>query len=192
MGREGEGMKDREIVRLFLRRDEAAIEQVQQAYELYCRSIVSRILRDETDVSECVNDVWLAAWNSIPPNEPERLATYLGKLARNIAIDRVRANGAQKRCAEQYALSLDELAEVISDGGSPEQQAQHRELERAIGEFVRGLPELQRRVFLCRYWYLDSLAEIGARFGYSESKVKSMLHRTREKLKRYLQKEELL
>ncbi len=185
-------MKDREIVRLFLRRDEAAIEQVQQAYELYCRSIVSRILRDETDVSECVNDVWLAAWNSIPPNEPERLATYLGKLARNIAIDRVRANGAQKRCAEQYALSLDELAEVISDGGSPEQQAQHRELERAIGEFVRGLPELQRRVFLCRYWYLDSLAEIGARFGYSESKVKSMLHRTREKLKRYLQKEELL
>lgn len=185
-------MKDREIVRLFLRRDEAAIEQVQQAYELYCRSIVSRILRDETDVSECVNDVWLAAWNSIPPNEPERLATYLGKLARNIAIDRVRANGAQKRCAEQYALSLDELAEVISDGGSPEQQAQHRELERAIGEFVRGLPELQRRVFLCRYWYLDSLAEIGARFGYSDSKVKSMLHRTREKLKRYLQKEELL
>ena len=185
-------MKDREIVRLFLRRDEAAIEHVQQAYELYCRSIVSRILRDETDVSECVNDVWLAAWNSIPPNEPERLATYLGKLARNIAIDRVRANGAQKRCAEQYALSLDEMAEVISDGGSPEQQAQHRELERAIGEFVRGLPELQRRVFLCRYWYLDSLAEIGARFGYSESKVKSMLHRTREKLKRYLQKEELL
>lgn len=185
-------MKDREIVRLFLRRDEAAIEQVQQAYELYCRSIVSRILRDETDVSECVNDVWLAAWNSIPPNEPERLATYLGKLARNIAIDRVRANGAQKRCAEQYALSLDELAEVISDGGSPEQQVQHRELERAIGEFVRGLPELQRRVFLCRYWYLDSLAEIGARFGCSESKVKSMLHRTREKLKHYLQKEELL
>ena len=170
-------MTDREIVQLFRRRDEAAIEQAEQAYALYCRSIASRILSDATDVEECVNDVWLAAWNSIPPNEPERLATYLGKLTRNIAIDRVRASGAQKRRTERYALSLDELAEVIPDGNGPEQQVRAAELE---------------RVFLCRYWYLDSLAEIGERFGYSESKVKSLLHRTREKLRHYLQKEELL
>ena len=164
-------MTDREIVLLFRRRDETAIEQVQQAYTLYCLSIASRILSDAADAEECINDVWLAAWNSIPPNEPERLATYLGKLTRNIAINRVRAKGAQKRCTEQYALSLDELGEIIPGG---------------------SVPEAQRRVFLCRYWYLDSLAEIGKRFGYSESKVKSMLHRTREKLRSYLQKEELL
>ena len=185
-------MTDREIVQLFRRRDEAAIEQAEQVYALYCRSIAARILSDATDVEECVNDVWLAAWNSIPPKEPERLATYLGKLSRNIAIDRVRASGAQKRRTERYALSLDELAEVIPDGNDPEQQVRAAELERAIGAFVRELPEAQRRVFLCRYWYLDSLAEIGERFGYSESKVKSLLHRTREKLRHYLQKEELL
>ena len=185
-------MEDAEIIDLYWQRDQRAIDETHGKYGGFLAGIAWNILRSHSDAEECVNDVWLAAWNSIPPNEPERLATYLGKLARNIAIDRVRANGAQKRCAEQYALSLDELAEVISDGGSPEQQVQHRELERAIGEFVRGLPELQRRVFLCRYWYLDSLAEIGERFGCSESKVKSMLHRTRGKLKHYLQKEELL
>ena len=95
-------MTDREIVQLFRRRDEAAIEQAEQAYALYCSSIASRILSDATDVEECVNDVWLAAWNSIPPNEPERLATYLGKLSRNIAIDRVRAS----QLGEQAALAL--------------------------------------------------------------------------------------
>lgn len=185
-------MTDREIVLLFRSRDETAIEQVQQAYTLYCLSIASRILSDAADAEECINDVWLAAWNSIPPNEPERLATYLGKLTRNIAIDRVRAKGAQKRCTEQYALSLDELDEIIPGGSVPETHVHAAELERAISAFVRDLPEAQRRVFLCRYWYLDSLAEIGKRFGYSESKVKSMLHRTREKLRNYLQKEELL
>lgn len=185
-------MTDQEIVRLFQRRSETAIEQAQLAYEPYCRAIAARVLRDAADVAECVNDVWLAAWNSIPPNEPERLATYLAKLTRNIAIDRVRANGAQKRCTEQYALSLDELGEVIPGGNEPEAHVHAAELERAIGAFVRDLPEAQRRVFLCRYWYLDSLADIGKRFGYSESKVKSMLHRTREKLRNYLQKEELL
>lgn len=185
-------MTDQEIVVLFRQRNELAIEQAQLSYLLYCRSIASRILSDATDVEECVNDVWLAAWNSIPPNEPERLSAYLGKLTRNIAIDRVRASGAQKRRTEQYALSLDELAEAIPDGSGPEAQVSAAELEQAIGAFVRGLPEAQRRVFLCRYWYLDSLAEIGERFGYSEGKVKSMLHRTREKLRHYLQKEELL
>ena len=185
-------MTDREIVALFRQRNELAIEQAQLSYTPYCRSIASRVLSDATDVEECVNDVWLAAWNSIPPNEPERLGTYLGKLTRNIAIDRVRTDGAQKRRTERYALSLDELAEVFPDGNDPEQQICAAELERAIGGFVRELPEAQRRVFLCRYCHLDSLAEIGERFDYSESKVKSMLHRTREKLKHHLQKEELL
>lgn len=185
-------MTDQEIVRLFTRRDEAAIEQVQLQYERYCRSIASRILSDETDIAECVNDVWLAAWSSIPPNVPEHLATYLGKLTRNIAIDRVRANGALKRRAGEYAASLDELAQVLAGADEPEKQVQLEQLQEAIAAFVRKLPDTQRRVFLCRYWYLDSLAEIGERFVFSESKVKSMLYRIREKLKQYLQKEELL
>lgn len=185
-------MTDREIVLLFRQRNETAIEQAQLSYEPYCRAIASRILSDAPDVAECVNDVWLAAWSSIPPNEPERLSAYLGRITRNIAIDRARANGAQKRRTAEYALSLDELAEVIPDGNDPEKQVCASELERAIRSFVRDLPETQRRVFLCRYWYLDSLAEIRERFGFSESKIKSMLHRTREKLRHYLQKEELL
>ena len=182
-------MTDREIVLLFRSRDETAIEQVQQAYTLYCLSIASRILSDAADAEECINDVWLAAWNSIPPNEPERLATYLGKLTRNIAIDRVRAKGAQKRCTEQYALSLDELGEIIPGGSVPETHVHAAELERAISAFVRDLPEAQRRVFLCRYWYLDSIEQISTNFGFSTSKVKSMLHRTRAKLLSHLKKE---
>lgn len=185
-------MTDREIMALLFRRDEATIEQLQRQYEPYCRSIACRILSDEADAAECVNDVWLAAWSSIPPNAPERLAAYLGKLTRNIAIDRVRANGAMKRCTGEYTASLDELSQVLAGADEPEKQVQLGQLQEAIAAFVRKLPDTQRRVFLCRYWYLDSLAEIGARFGFSESKVKSMLYRIREKLKQYLQKEELL
>lgn len=185
-------MDDLEIVSLFLLKSEQAVQQAQKEYGAYCRSIALQILANEADAEECVNDVWLAAWNSIPPNEPERLSTYLGKLTRNVAIDKLRASRALKRCTEEYALSLDELAEVLPDSGDVENQVQTKDLERAVGNFVRDLPETQRNVFICRYWHFDSVSEIARRFGFSDSKVKSTLHRVRRKLKDYLKKEDLL
>ena len=185
-------MDDLEIVSLFLLKNEQAVQQAQKEYGAYCRSIALRILANEADAEECVNDVWLAAWNSIPPNEPERLSTYLGKLTRNIAINKLRENRAAKRSTGEYALSLDELAEVLQGGEDIEKQVQMKDLERAIGDFVRALPEMQKHVFICRYWYFDAVPDIAKRFGFSDSKVKSMLHRLRKKLKDYLKREELL
>lgn len=185
-------MDDLEIVSLFLLRDEQAVHHAEAQYASYCRTVAMRILANEADADECLNDVWLAAWNSIPPNEPEHLSTYLGKLTRNLAIDRVRSDRAAKRCTGEYALSLDELAEVLPDRSTTEKQLRQKELEHAIGAFVQTLPDTLRRVFICRYWYFDPIAEIAARFGFSESKVKSMLHRTRMKLKTYLKQEEYL
>lgn len=185
-------MDDLEIVSMFLLRNEQAVQNAQNRYGAYCRTIAMRILANEDDAAECVNDVWLAAWNSIPPNEPERLSTYLGKLTRNIAIDKVRSDRAAKRCTGEYALSLDELAEVLPDQRTTEKEIQGKELERAVSTFVQTLPEVQQRVFLCRYWYFDPISEIAKRFGFSDSKVKSLLHRVRGKLKVYLKQEGLL
>lgn len=185
-------MDDLEIVSLFLLRSEEAVRNAQTQYGAYCSSIAKRILANEADAEECVNDVWLAAWNSIPPNEPERLSTYLGKLTRNIAIDKVRASNAAKRSTAEYALSLEELAEILPDRTTVENEVRTKDLERAVGAFVRTLPETQQRIFICRYWYFDGISDIAKRFGYSDSKVKSMLLRVRRKLKEYLKREDLL
>lgn len=178
-------MKDREIVDLFLQRSEAAIGEAQRKYGRYLRAIAMRILDDGPDADEVVNDTYLGAWNSIPPHEPEDLAGFLGKIARQSAIKRWRRRNAAKRGGET-ALALDELSEAVSPGGDPERELEAAELGRALDRFAAALPEAQRRVFLCRYWYLDPIADIAERFGYSESKVKSMLMRTRKKLKRFL------
>lgn len=185
-------MEDRQIVELYWAREESAIARSAEKYGGYCGSIARNILHSEQDVEECLDDTWLAAWNSIPPKRPGNLASYLGKLTRSRAIDRWRRDRAEKRGGDSVTLALEELAELLPGGDEPEGELLHRELTESINDFLRELPARERNVFLCRYWYLDGIAAIGESFGFSESKVKSMLHRTRKKLQTHLRKEGLL
>ena len=185
-------MEDKEIVALYWARSQEAISRTAEKYGNYCTSIARNILGSEEDAEECVDDAWLGAWNSIPPQRPERLAGFLGKLVRSRAIDLWRARHREKRGGGTVDATLDELAELLPAGESPEQELLNRELVRAIDRFLASLPAEERNVFLVRYWYLESIAGISERFGFSSGKVRSMLHRTRNKLRVFLQKEDLL
>ncbi len=185
-------MDDSGIVKLFFARSEQAIRETEAKYGGYCYSIAYNILANQEDSEESVNDTYLSAWNSIPPANPGMLAPFLGKIVRNISIDMWRKRGALKRGGGEMPLVLEELQECISGGGTPEERYEEKENVSRLEHFVSRLPEMERRVFVCRYWYLDSTAEIAKRFGFSESKVSSMLHRTRKKLEKCLAQEGIL
>lgn len=177
-------MQDSEIVELYWQRNESAIAHTSDKYNAYCTKIAQNILGSLEDSEECVNDAYLAAWNSIPPQRPDSLATYLGRLTRNISINRYKALHAQRRGGGEFALSLDELDDCISDTLVSEQESE--ELGRLISEFLYTKPTQVRQVFVRRYFYSDSLADIADAFGMSLAKVKAMLHRTRNSLREYL------
>ena len=191
--KKGYHMEDREIVALFEQRDERAIEEAKRKYSRYVRSISEQILHSAEDAEECENDAYLGAWNSIPPHSPADLRTYLGKIVRRVSIDRFRKETADKRGGTEAALSLDELEECIpaTGGNSVESEVEAHYLGQFIDGFLRTLPDNERRLFLRRYWYFDSVKDIAERFGYGESRVKTALFRTREKLKAALVKEGL-
>lgn len=182
-------MEDKQIVELFWGRDERAIEEAERRHGGLCRVLALRILGDEQDAEECVSDALLAAWGSIPPQRPEKLAAYLARLTRNHALRRRRDAGRIKRGGAQYDLAFEELDECLPGREDVERTLEQRELRTVIAAFLRGLPRTERRLFLCRYWYFDSIAELSRSFGFSESKVKSMLGRCRGKLRRYLERE---
>ncbi len=182
-------MDDFEIVSKFWERDENAIFQARTKYGLYCRSVACNILRNSEDVDEVLNDTFLGAWNSIPPNKPQKLSTFLGKITRNLSLKKFRQINADKRGAGVVTVSLEELSECISQNKTVEEEISIKELARTIDSFLRTVRDEERRVFLRRYWYFDSIEEISIKFGYSQSKIKTMLFRTREKLKKQLEKE---
>lgn len=185
-------MEDKAILELYFARSEEAIAETAAKYGGYCYSIAYNILSDAQDSEESVSDTWLAAWNSIPPRRPAILATFLGKITRHFAIDRWRARGAQKRGGGEITLALEELEECADSSRGPEQLLARRELAGLINRFLESLPETERNVFLCRYWYLYSVEQIAAGFRFSRSKTASMLHRTRGKLRRLLEEEGVL
>ena len=185
-------MDDQEILRLFWDRSERAVRETETKYGGYCAAIARNILSDEEDVRETVNDVWLGAWSSIPPHRPEQLSGYLAKLTRNLCLKRRRDDSRQKRGGGESDLAYEELADCLIGPSDPQSQLEGRELADWLGRFLRSLPDTERRVFLSRYWYFDSIDAIARRFGFSDSKVKSMLHRTRARLRRELKKEGLL
>ena len=185
-------MDDTQIVELYWARKESAIEETEVKYGSYCRSIALNILHNPEDAAESVNDTWMDAWNSMPPHRPSVLSTFLGKLTRRISIDKWRRLTAKKRGDGQLPLVLAELEDCISDGKSIEEETERKLLAEVIATFVKSLPETEQKVFLCRYWYMDSVSSIATRFRFSESKVKSMLYRTREKLRVRLEKEGLV
>ena len=184
-------MEDRKIVDLYWQRDENAIPETAAKFGGYCRTIAYNILSDAEDAEECLNDTWLRAWNTMPTNRPSKLAPYLGKLSRWISLTRLREKTSLKRGGGETALVLDELAEAVDSGADVEKAVELKELNAALRRFLKSLGETERQVFLARYWFIASIAEIAEKFGFSESKVNSMLHRTRKKLLSYLKEEGL-
>ena len=182
-------MDDNAIMDLFWERSEDAIAETSARYGGYCFSIAYNILNNSEDSEESVNDTYLSAWNTMPPKRPHSLAAYLGKMTRYISLDRWKNRTAQKRGGGEVPLVLDELEECVSGEESVEREFLKKEFAQKINRFLGELQATERRVFLCRYWYMDSVKEIAERFGYSESKTASMLHRTRGKLQKMLEKE---
>ena len=182
-------MEDHRIIDLYWQRNEDAISETATKYGKYLQSISYQILTNTQDAEECVNDTYASAWNTMPPHRPSILSTFLGKITRQISIDLWRKYSAEKRGGGEVALALDELEDCVSGNGSVEEESEHRELTRKINEFLLALPVTERQVFLCRYWYMDSVSSIAKQFDFSESKITSMLHRTRAKLRVLLEKE---
>lgn len=182
-------MDDTQIVDLYWQRDENAIHETACKYGAYCMKISMNILSDPSDSAENVNDTYLGAWNAMPPHRPAVLSSFLGRIARNLALNKYKARHAEKRSADEFTLSLDELDICTPSGVSVEDEVGLSALTTHISAFLRELPADMRRVFVCRYFYADSVGDIAARFGFGQSKVKSMLLRTRLRLKDYLEKE---
>ena len=182
-------MDDKSIIELYWQRDEEAIRQTQLKYGRYCYAIAHNILRSREDAEECENDTYLDAWNSIPPERPSPMKTFLGAITRRCALDKYRKNTAQKRGGGDIPLPLSELEECISSGKSIDDEISEEELARALSAFLYSLPEDECNVFLRRYWHFDSISDICRRYGFGASKVKMMLKRTRSKLSKYLETE---
>ena len=181
-------MDDADIVKLFFERSEDAVTQTGIKYGKWLRGISFSVLRQSEDADECVNDTYLHAWNAIPPARPQTLSAYLGKIVRNLSIDRLRRREAEKRQSE-YTVCLDELEWCISGGDSPDDMLGERELRETVNRFLRGLSKKRRLVFIARYWNLLSCTEIAEKLGMTDGSVRTSLHRTREELKGYLKKE---
>ena len=180
-------MEDREIIALFWARSQEAIRETARKYGAYCGAIIRRVLGDGRDAEECLNDTWLGAWNAMPPQRPNRLNIFLGRIARNTALDRWSYNHAQRRSSGFEAV-LEELAECV--GGTPlEETLEARQLGEAISAYLDAVSPTARQVFLRRYWYCDTIPEIAAAAGFTRSKVTYLLHRTRKGLRTYLLEE---
>lgn len=185
-------MEDERIVELFWTRSENAIAETSAKYGKYCYVVAYNILSSAEDAEESVNDTYLDAWNSMPPHRPAILSTFLGKITRRIAIDRWRGRDAKKRGGGEVALTLEELAECVSSGYDVEREIEERELIGVLNTFLGKLPVDERDVFICRYFFLMSVSEICDKFEFGQSKVKSMLSRTRKKLRDNFVKEGLV
>lgn len=184
-------MDDSEILDLYFARSEQAIVQTDQKYGPYCYSIACHILSNPADAEESVNDTYFTAWKLIPPRRPQRLAIFLGKLTRNLSIDRWRRNTAGKRGGGETQLLLDELAECVTGAESPETELMRKELTASLNRFLRSLPKKDQTVFLLRYYYANSQGEVAQKTGLSPNQVKYILQRTRKNLAATLQKEGL-
>lgn len=180
-------MEDLAIIQLYWDRDERAVAETDLKYHPYCYTIAHNILTDHEDSEECINDTWFRAWTAMPPTRPRILSTFLGKITRNLSLDRYRRKTAEKRGGELNLIDL-ELDDCAA-GGEIDENLNVEETARSISQFLKGCDLTSRVLFLRRYWYADSIGDIAARYSMSESAVKSNLHRTRLKLKDHLEKE---
>ena len=175
-------LTEEQIKQLLLARDPAALEGLRERYGRYCGAIAAGILADPSDVEEVVADVWMQVWTSIPPRNPEHLRLYAGRIARNLALNRLEYRSAGKRAA----LPVEELEAAV-----PDRTLERQALRDALEAFLRDQKPEYRQMFLRRYWYGDSIEELAARFGCSQTKVTGILFRLRQKLRDHLEKEEV-
>ena len=183
-------MEDDAIVKLYWERSEAALAETERKYAKYCHSVAYGILRSNEDAQECVNDTWLRAWNAIPPARPAMLRTFLGKITRNLSLNALEKQNADKRGAGQFAIALSEIEDCVPDSkAASERFVEDEAIAQAINRFLENTAAWQRKVFVRRYWYASSLEEIAGDYGMSVGKVKSVLYRLRKKLKTELEKE---
>ena len=179
-------MEDVKIVQLYWDRNESAITETSTKYGSYCTSIAQNILGNHEDALECVNDTYLNAWNSIPPHRPNILSTFLGKITRNLSFNKYKRDHAHKRGDGQIPAVLDELGECVSGKDDVQATVEYHELVRAIDEFLDSLSPQKRSIFVCRYWYNDSITDIAKQFHMRENTVSMKLRRIRAKLQKYL------
>lgn len=182
-------MEDSQILDLYWERNPEAISQTDQKYGAYCRQVSFQILRSREDSEECVNDTWLRAWNAMPPQRPGYLQAFLGKLTRNLSLDRWEHNRALKRGGGRTNLLLSELGDCIPAAGSLEQTMEDRAVSASISRWLRKQTSRNRVAFVRRYWYGDTLTQVAKRLGLSEGGTKSLLHRLRQSLKDHLEQE---
>ncbi len=187
--RKEDTMKDHEIIGLYWERKENAISATAEKYGKYCYSISYNILHNNEDAEECVNDTYLRAWKSMPPQRPKLLSAYLGKITRNLSLNRFKHYTAKKRGHGQAQLVLSELEDCIPTKTSLEQIVEEKILVSSINHFLYALPEQKRNIFICRYWYLFSIRDIAEKYKMSENKITTLLFRMRKKLKLHLEKE---
>lgn len=181
-------LDDNKIIDLYVQRDESAISETAEKYGAYCNKIAYNILLDSFDSEECVNDTYMRTWNSVPPTIPRVFSAFLAKITRNIAIDKYKSKSAAKRSA--YTESLEELCECVGEGDISD-RLDAAAIGAAISRFLLGESEISRRIFVRRYFFEDSISEIARAHFMSEGNVKTTLHRTRKRLKEFLEKEDV-
>ena len=179
-------MDDSKIVQLYWDRNEQALTATSDKYGNYCITIAKNILGNKEDAEECGNDTYMRAWNSLPPHRPNILSTYLGKITRNLSFNLYKRNTADKRGGGEVPVVLDEIVDLVSDTDDVEKEIDRRELVKAIDDFLGKLPADKRSIFICRYWYFDSISNIASRFGMTNNYVSVLLNRLRLKLHNYL------
>lgn len=182
-------MEDRQIVELYWQKNADAISETSSKYGAYCFTIADHILNNAEDSEECVNDTWLHAWNAMPPQRPGVLSAFFGKLTRNLSLDRRRRLKAAKRGGNQVEVALHELEDCLPDRRRPDEELEASETAALISAFLRRQPQLDRVLFVRRYFHLEPLSDLAERFGLTAGQVKSRLHRTRQKLRAELERE---
>jgi len=181
-------MEDKDIISLYNARDEQAIRATDDKYGSYCKTIAVNILYDPWDADECVNDTWLRVWKAIPPTVPRSLKAFVGRITRNLAIDRYRRNNSQKAGSGTASVCIDELSECLSSSHDPiEEYVDQEAFGKLLNDFLARLSERDRKFFVRRYFYVDSIADIAERYGKSVDNVKISLHRSRKKLGRMME-----
>lgn len=181
-------MEDKQIVDLYWKRSENAIAETEKKYGRYCHYIAYRILTDDEDAKEVVNDTYLKTWNTVPPNRPDPLKAYVGKISRHLALDRYDEKNAKKRGGGELPLVFDELSECIPDRNDRD-IGESAALRDALNRFLRSLPQKTRNIFIRRYWYVSPISEIAHDYSMKESNVAMLMLRTRKKLRDFLNKE---
>lgn len=185
-------MEDEKIIELYFERNESAISETAEKYGNYLYKIAFNILSDNEDSEESVNDTYMSVWNTIPPEKPNVFSAFLSKITRYISLNRYRAGKAEKRGGGEIDAAFEEIEECVPDKSNIYDEIETKELAEIISDYLKKLPETERKIFVCRYYYLDSLSDISKQFGFSQSKVASMLHRTRKKILSNLKKEGVL